>query len=120
MIGNVEAKIYAEASTSAYDKSRQDKIGTTEAATVSSSGGMSKAKFVRSAAGKTTRPESIGSTLSVEGAKLQTITLHYCTVCTRTDACGWCSTEAGQCLGGLEDDESTQKATDTFSQYQNW
>jgi hypothetical protein len=51
-----------------------------EATTVSNRGGMSKAKFVRSAAGKTTLKEKTSTTKSVKGAKLQTITLHYCTV----------------------------------------
>jgi hypothetical protein len=86
MIGNIEVEIYEEFCAYVDIRRRQDKLGTMEATTVSSrGGGMSKAKFVRSAAGKTThlmKKRSTGTTRieRVQGAKLQTIMLHYCTV----------------------------------------
>jgi hypothetical protein len=80
MIGNIEVEIYAIAATYVDNSRLQDKLGTMEATTVSSRGGMSKAKFVRSAAGKTTHLMTSSSKKYVQGPKLQAIMLHYCTV----------------------------------------
>jgi hypothetical protein len=82
MIGNIEVTTYEEVYTCADNSRRQDKLGIMEAATVSStsSEGLSKAKFVRSAAGETMHLMTVTSTKSVKGAMLETIMLHYCTV----------------------------------------
>jgi hypothetical protein len=80
VIGNIEVNIYIESRTYVDKSPGKDTLGIMKAATVSSSEDLSKAKFVRSAAGKTTHLTTVSSTKSVKGAKLETITLHYCTV----------------------------------------
>jgi hypothetical protein len=80
MIGNMEVEIYEGVIIYVDNSRHQDKLGIMEATTVSSRGGTAEAKFVRSAAGETTHLTPVTSAKAVKGAKLETITLHYCTV----------------------------------------